>query len=86
LPPLDENPFTPLPYKDRRSPNKFQPFKSEKRTGKFQQENGCCSSLIAGEEFHVQVTDVFIELVTKEEMGKLPEEVDNKEVMPLRGG
>lgn len=36
-----------------------------------------------GEEFHVQVTDDFVELVTKEEMGELPEEVDNKEVMPL---
>jgi hypothetical protein len=32
---------------------------------------------------NVQVTDDFVELVTKEEMGELPEEVDNKEVMPL---
>lgn len=36
-----------------------------------------------GEEFDVQVPDDFVELVTKEEMGELPEEVDNKEVMPL---
>lgn len=36
-----------------------------------------------GEEFHVQVTDDSVELVTKEAMGELPEEVDNKEVMPL---
>ena len=40
----------------------------------------------AGEEFHVQVNDDFVELATKEEMGELPEEVDNKEVMPLWGG
>ena len=36
-----------------------------------------------GEEFHVQVNDDFVELATKEEVGELPEEVDNKEVMPL---
>lgn len=36
-----------------------------------------------GEEFHVQVTDDSVELLTKEAMGELPEEVDNKEVMPL---
>lgn len=36
-----------------------------------------------GEEFDVQVTDDSVELVTKEAMGELPEEVDNKEVMPL---
>ena len=29
------------------------------------------------------VSDDSVELVTKEAMGELPEEVDNKEVMPL---
>jgi hypothetical protein len=44
--------------------------------------------LIAGEEFHAQVTDDFVELVTKEEMGELPEEVDNtiKRRCLYRGG
>ena len=35
-----------------------------------------------GEEWNVQVTDDFVELVTKEAMGELPEEVDKKEVLP----
>lgn len=34
----------------------------------------------------IPVTDDFVELVTKEEMGELPEQVDNKEVMPLQKG
>lgn len=36
-----------------------------------------------GEEWNVQVTDDFVELVTKEAMGELPEEVEKKEVDAL---